>query len=180
MQNTVRDRAQRNMCFLAGPPLSGKTTVGRMLAGRLVIPFRDLDGYIEASVGMSVEEIFGSGGETAFRSMESRCLMETAAHPGPMIVALGGGTLLLPGNLETVVRRGVLVTLAPGVEELLSRAGACLNRPLARGREALQMLLESRRSHYESLPGRIDTAGMTPEEVAAKIADRFPFTLKTL
>lgn len=169
----MRDATVKNILFIAGPPFSGKSAAGRILSGRLRIPFKDLDGEIETRAGMSVCGIFASIGEVGFRKIESQCLAEVAGLPGPLVVALGGGTLLLPENLGTVIGRGVLATLAPCMTELLARAAACRDRPLASDRAALMSLLESRREHYDELPGRLDTTGMNPDEVAEALEERF-------
>lgn len=174
------DSTKRNICFIAGPPFSGKSTVGGILAERLHIPFENLDEVIEKKAGMNVHDIFSSMGEEGFRRIESQCLREVAESPGPLIVALGGGTLLLPENLKTVVSRGVLVTLKPDTNELLARFELSRGRPLAPDPEALAGLLKARRKHYASLPGRIDTGGKTPEELATFIAESCGFLLKPL
>jgi len=174
-QNSMWDNVERNICFIAGPPLSGKSTVGGILAKRLRIPFRNLDDIIEKALGMEVRDIFAAMGERAFRRIESMSLKEISDSPGPLVVALGGGTLLFPGNLETVVSRGILVTLAPDETELLARFETSRGRPLVPDRKSLEGLLKARRKHYESLPGRIDTRGKTPEEVASLIASSFGF-----
>jgi shikimate kinase len=166
------DSMERNICFIAGPPFSGKSTVGAILAGRLRVAFANLDGVIEQSAGMAVHEIFGSIGEAGFRRIESRCLREVVAATGPLVVSLGGGTLLLPENLETVISRGMLFTLIPDTTELLARFELSRGRPLVPDQVALEGLLKARMQHYASLPGRVDTRGKTPEEVAALIAER--------
>lgn len=165
------DSTKHNICFIAGPPFSGKSTVGAILARRLCMSFKNLDEVIEKSVGMAVHDIFGSIGEGGFRRIESRCLREIAGSQGPLVVALGGGTLLSPENLQTVVSRGVLVTLAPDTAELLARFTLSRGRPLVPDPEALAGLLRARREHYAGLPGRIDTTGKTPEEVVAVIVE---------
>ncbi len=179
-QNNMWDNIKRNICFIAGPPFSGKSTVGGILAIRLRIPFRNLDDMIEKAAGMEIRDIFGTIGERGFRSIESRSLKEISDSPGPLVVALGGGTLLFPGNLETVVSRGILVTLAPDETELLTRFELSRGRPLVPDHKSLEGLLKARRKHYDSLPGRIDTRGKTPEEVASLIASSFGLPLMPL
>lgn len=165
------DTTKRNMCFIAGPPFSGKSTIGAILARRLCIPFEDIDEVIERSAGVTIGDIFLSEGEDGFRRIESRCLVDIAGTPGPLVVALGGGTLLSPENLRTVVSRGVLVTLAPDTDELLARFELSGGRPLVPDQESLAVLLKARGEHYAGLPGRIDTTGKTPEEVVAVIVE---------
>ncbi|MFO7626395.1 MAG: shikimate kinase [Candidatus Fermentibacteraceae bacterium] len=169
---------KRNIFFIAGPPFSGKSTIGVILARRLRIPFENLDDLIEKRAGMPVHEVFGSMGEEGFRQIESMCLREIAASTHTLVVALGGGTLLLPENLEMVVSTGVLVTLAPDTTELLARFELSRGRPLVPDPEALAGLLKARREHYAGLPGRIDTRGKTPEEVVAVIVESSGFLPK--
>ncbi len=157
--------------FIAGPPFSGKTTVGRLLAGIMACPFTDLDRFIEERAGMSIADIFNSIGEKGFRLLESASLAElaTGTHEH-MVVALGGGTLLIPENLAVVRARGALFTLSAEPAVLAGRFSQ--GRPLARDREGLERLLRERAEHYDSLPGRIDTRGKTPGQVAGLIAEQ--------
>jgi shikimate kinase len=71
---------------------SGKTTVGRLVAGRLQTPHRDLDSMIEESAGMTIAQLFVARGEAAFRALESE-LLPAALEPG-VVASLGGGTPL--------------------------------------------------------------------------------------
>ena len=173
------DGTKPDMCFIAGPPFSGKSTVGAILAGRLHMGFENLDEVIERTAGMAVQNIFSSVGEAGFRHLESRCLREIAGTHHPLVVALGGGTLLLSENLETVISRGALFTLVPDTAELLARFKPSGGRPLVPDPVALERLLDTRMQHYASLPGRVDTRGKTPEEVAALIAERLSGFLRT-
>mgnify|MGYP000902162014 CR=1 FL=1 len=155
---------------IAGPPFSGKSTVGPLLAEILGWPFLDLDKIVESRAGASVEDIFRLRGRKAFRNLETQCLMELLGEPGPMVAALGGGTLLSRKNLRAVMKRAVIFTLDPGEEEL--RARLTPDRPLSRNPEELEKLLGERLEHYRSLPGRVDTRGLSPSETARLIAAR--------
>jgi shikimate kinase len=155
---------------LAGPPGSGKSTAGLILAGRLGVPFRDLDGLIEADAGRSIPEIFGADGEAAFRGLELRCLLRELDRDGSAVLALGGGCLLSGVALEAVLARATLVTLWASDAALTGRCGAG-SRPLAASGEDLRSLLDRRSEHYLSLPNRIDTTALTPEETADAVED---------
>lgn len=61
------------LCHLC---VSGKTTVGSVLAKNLNYMFMDSDSLIEKAVKCSIEEIFELNGEEEFRKLEtSVCLM---------------------------------------------------------------------------------------------------------
>ena len=81
--------------FLYGPPGSGKSTIGRLLAARLDLPFTDLDAVIVETDGRSIPQIFAEEGEPGFRAREKQALVDMGALPRH-VVALGGGALLNP------------------------------------------------------------------------------------
>jgi len=66
--------------FLVGLSGSGKSTVGRLLAARLQLPFIDTDSVIERRVGQSIGQVFATDGEEAFRDLERAVLQEKQAH----------------------------------------------------------------------------------------------------
>ncbi|OPL19111.1 MAG: hypothetical protein AVO35_12175 [Candidatus Aegiribacteria sp. MLS_C] len=159
--------------FIGGPPFSGKTAAGVILALQLGVPFVDLDRVIESAAGMSVPDIFVRLGEEAFRDLETQALMEVAARNGGFVAALGGGCLLRPGNLEAAMASGVLLMLTAGDDELMSRARLQEgSRPLVKDVTSLKTLLASRRGHYASLPAPIDTTGLAPEETAGRLLEK--------
>ena len=106
--------------YLVGMPGSGKSTVGREVAGRLGVPFVDLDEEIERRHGSTVPEIFADEGEAAFRALEARELVEVSRQD-PSVVACGGGVVLEPANRIALRNTGTCV--------YLERAGRSPRRP---------------------------------------------------
>jgi shikimate kinase len=157
--------------FVAGPPLSGKSSVGAVLAGVLGIPFTDLDRLVEEAAGATVDELFRTGGEAAFRELEKRCLEHSASLEGNLVLAVGGGALLDPENLDLVLAGGVLLTLWAAPAVLVSRMSRDpAARPLSMDHASLLRLLRVRESHYLSLPNCIDTSDLGVHEVAEEAA----------
>ncbi len=98
----------------------GKSTLGRRAARLLGREFADLDGAIEAAQGMTVSEIFARFGEAGFRRMETEAL-RSAAQRGDTVLALGGGTVLFPQNVQTLRDAGALVVLLDAPLALVQR-----------------------------------------------------------
>ncbi len=80
------------MIVLVGFMGAGKSTVGRLLAEELDLPFVDTDLVVQKRAGATIPGIFASGGEEAFRSLEREVVAEVLAGP-PSVVALGGGAV---------------------------------------------------------------------------------------
>lgn len=88
---------------LLGYMASGKSTVGRVLAEKMQIPFIDLDEYIEEKEGKTVSEIFENNGEIYFRKQEHVYLKELLEKQNKFILSLGGGTPCYAGNMDVLL-----------------------------------------------------------------------------
>jgi 3-dehydroquinate synthase len=146
--------------FLYGPPASGKSSLGRLLARRLRATFYDLDALIEASAGQSIPDIFSAEGELGFRRRERDALETLLAGPSG-IVALGGGALLDADNRAAVEAAGPVLRLSAPFDEILRRLNASAEngRPLLDGdtQARLRNLLDERQPHYASFPLQLET-----------------------
>lgn len=115
--------------ILVGLMGAGKTTIGRRLAKRLSIPFRDADHEIEAAANLSVAEIFAQHGEAHFRDGEKKViarLLEEGTH----VLATGGGAWMNDETRSTVKGRGVSVWLKAEFDILMERVRRRSHRPL--------------------------------------------------
>jgi shikimate kinase len=157
---------------LVGPMGAGKTTVGRLLAARWGVPFRDTDDDIERADGRSVSDIFVESGEEHFRALE-RAAVGRALTDHPGVLALGGGAVMAEETRRAVAGQPV-VFLRVGLTDAATRVGLGASRPLLLGnvRGTMKALLEERSPVYESVSvAVVDTDGRTADEVAALVEE---------
>jgi len=159
--------------ILVGFMGTGKTSVGRVLAGRLQRDFVDMDGELEARAGKPITRVFAEDGEGAFRRMERELVAELARRNN-LVVAAGGGVVLDPGNIRAFGATGRVICLQAAPDEILRRVAGSNHRPLLeQGDKAgrIRKLLETRRQLYDAIPLRVDTTGKTLDEVAARVLE---------
>lgn len=127
--------------FLIGPMGAGKTTVGRLLAKSVGLGFIDSDKEIERRTGVSIPMIFEYEGEAGFRKREADVLADLT-QMSAIVLATGGGSILLPENRECLRSRGFVVYLHCPIEKQLERTQKDSNRPLLKTENPRQKLAE--------------------------------------
>lgn len=168
----------KDFVFLYGPPGVGKSTVGKLLAAELNLPFVDLDDEIVNLADKQISEIFSDEGEEIFRAHEQEILNNILSGP-PGIIALGGGALLNIQNQEMVEANGQVVFLEASVNVMSERINNSHSvRPLISEAPAkkLKNLISQRAKHYASFPRRCHTDNLSIEDVVwevQKIVGRF-------
>ena len=152
---------------------SGKTAVGRALARRLGLTFADSDAEIESRTGVDIAYIFEREGEEGFRIRE-REVIDALTQKAGIVLATGGGAILLPENRERLAARGTVVFLDTTIEQQLERTRRSRHRPLLAGtdrRARLEELAATRDPLYRSIAAvTIRTDGRAPTAVAGDIA----------
>jgi len=147
--------------FLVGMMGAGKTSVGRVLAKRLQKSFYDSDQVIEDRTGVKIPVIFEIEGEAGFRVRESTVIDElTELHD--IVLATGGGAVLIETNRDRLRTRGTVVYLRATVRDLLNRTRHDKNRPLLQAadpRARLTELYEKRDPLYREVAHLIVDTG---------------------
>jgi len=150
IEGRVKRALDRRSIVLVGLMGAGKSTVGRRLAARLGLRFRDADNEIEAAAGMSIPDIFATYGEAHFRDGERR-VIERLLHGKPMVLATGGGAYMDSATREAIAECGVSVWLRADLETLMRRVRKRSNRPLLQNPDpegTMQRLIDARYPVY--------------------------------
>jgi shikimate kinase len=152
---------------LVGAMGAGKSTVGRLLAERWDVAFRDTDDDVEHAEGRSISDIFVDSGEEHFRALEREAVAHALGeHAG--VLAVGGGAVMRPETRSLLAGHRV-VFLQVGLTDAAARVGLGTSRPLLLGnvRGTLKALLDERTPVYQAVAdASVDTDGRTPDEVA--------------
>lgn len=178
MTDDTTDQQGRNI-VLSGMMGSGKSTIGRIVAGLLDRPFVDTDKQVEETAGCSVATIFAEQGEAAFRDMEREAVRRVAATQG-QVVSLGGGVVMDPDNVAHLRATGDIVWIDVPVEVLVGRLASSAKpnkRPLLEGDQdpdALHSRLSALRAErYDAYASSavyvLDTMGRSSEVVAQEV-----------
>ncbi len=161
--------------ILIGAPGAGKTTVGEILAGKLVCSFADSDQLVESEHGQNVRDIFVNQGEATFRQWE-HAAVEAALKECEGVLSLGGGAVMDTNTAKELHESGApIFWLEVSSSVAFRRAGLSVRRPLLIGnvRANLEALLETRTPVYAGLAThRIDANTLDAQELAQQIADQ--------
>lgn len=158
------------LVVLVGPPGAGKTSVGRVLAERRQVAFRDTDTDVEATAAKAVSDIFVEDGEPVFRELE-RAAVRRALEEHDGVLALGGGAVQDAGTRQLLAGHTV-VFLDVGLAAATERVGFNRSRPLLvlNPRAELQRMLVQRRPAYEEVATWVvETDGRDVDDVVQAI-----------
>lgn len=156
--------------YLIGLMGAGKTTVGRLLAKSLSMPFYDSDKAIEDVTGVDIATIFEFEGEKGFRIRENKMIKELTELED-VVLATGGGVILNKENRERLKENGFVVYLQCSVDRIVDRTSRSSQRPLLNvdnPREKIQSILDERESLYLSCADFVIDSGQMQSKAAVK------------
>jgi shikimate kinase len=170
---------KRNI-YLVGPMGSGKSAVGRILARMVEAPFMDSDAEIEKRTGVDISYIFEREGEPRFRQREKEAI-EALTAIEPLVMATGGGAILLPENRGLLSQRGSVIYLMTSVEQQTHRVSHARHRPLLANVEPevkLRQLMAEREPLYCAVADfKVSTDGRRIQAVAEEIIKALGFPI---
>lgn len=165
--------------YISGFMATGKSAVGSIISRKLKLPFIDLDDVIEQKETKTIPEIFTEDGESHFRELEWKYLLElTKTFKG--IVSLGGGALQNQQIVDHLKLHGLLVYIDTPLDIILERVLGNPKRPITRdsngeikNKEKLKIELETlystRLKYYKQAQIKVLTSGIESKEVVANL-----------
>lgn len=165
---------------LVGLMGAGKTTVGRRLANRLDLPFRDADTEIEKAAGSNIADIFKEFGEAHFRDGEQRVIHRLLGE-GPQVLATGGGAFMNPKTREATRESGISVWLKADLDVLMKRVSRRSHRPLLQNDDpeaVMKRLIDERYPIYATADLSIESKEGPHDAVVDEIVHALAIKLK--
>ena len=162
--------------ILIGPTGAGKTTVGRLLATKLNLPFLDLDEEIEMRCGADIPWIFDVEGESGFREREARVFSELVGQ-GAVVVSTGAGVVLRPENQDLLkAHQRYVIWLQADLKTQFDRLKNDKNRPLlqvADPKAKLKAMANEREPLYRAYSSiQVQTRRTNPSIVVRQIIEQ--------
>jgi XRE family aerobic/anaerobic benzoate catabolism transcriptional regulator len=171
--STPSENTRRKRIALIGLRGGGKSTLGKLLAGRLDVPFIELDREIEKRSGTTLSAIFDMFGQDTFRRAEREALDEVLRGHSSFVIATSGSIVTEPGTLELLLASCFTVWIRAEPAEHMKRVMAQGDmRPMAKSSRAMDDLvsiLRSREPLYAKAEVALSTSGKTPEQTLAEL-----------
>lgn len=172
MPETLRDKARaalgkRNL-ILVGLMGAGKSSVGRIVATQLGIPFIDTDAEIERVSRMTISELFAAYGEQEFRALESR-VIKRILRSGPRVVSTGGGAFINERTRKFIKKGGLSLWLKADLDVLWERVSKRDTRPLLKTeypKKTLEDLMNARYPIYAEAEMTVISREIRKEKMA--------------
>lgn len=158
---------------LSGFMATGKSTVGKLLAARLGLPFVDTDAALEELTGKTTAELFAGEGEGRFREREAELVLRLLGDGVQRVLGFGGGTVTIPRVRHAALESSLVVTLTASAEKIVGRVESVAARPNLRALSTIDRIrdmLDLRRRAYAECHLSLATDTMTPAALAGQIA----------
>jgi shikimate kinase len=152
---------------------SGKTTIGKLMANKLNVPFRDTDEVIVAQTGKSVSEIFLEEGEDAFRLLEKAVLRQELLSDDTVLALGGGAPISIDAQSALRAIASPVIYFDISLASVAPRIGFNLDRPLllSNPRGQWETLMQERRPIYEAIADKvIDVNGKSEDDIVNEIS----------
>lgn len=167
------DADRKSRVALIGLRAGGKSTLGRLLAERLGVPFVEMHQEIERDSGMSLSEIFSLSGQGAYRRYERRALERVVEQHPRAVIATGGSLVSEPATFDLLLTACYTVWIQAAPEDHMRRAIEQGDlRPISGNAEAMQDLhriLDERADLYAKADAAVMTTGRSVEESLADL-----------
>ena len=135
------------LCGMMG---SGKSIIGKKLAKEIDFKFLDTDKFIEGKVGKSINKIFIENGETFFRKLEEKMILEILKNK-KTVIALGGGSIVNKIIRNSIKNNSYNIYLDVNIDILVKRLKKSKNRPLIHKKniyQTIETLINKRKKFY--------------------------------
>ncbi|HXX25146.1 MAG TPA: helix-turn-helix transcriptional regulator [Pseudolabrys sp.] len=171
------DLRQRRIALI-GLRGGGKSTLGRLVAERLNMPFIELDREIERRAGASLSEIFDMFGQETFRRAEREALEDVLRHHRHFVMATSGSIVTDPGTMELLLSSCFTIWVRAEPKDHMRRVIEQGDmRPMAnsaRAMEDLIAILKSREPLYAKAEASVTTTGKSPEQNLSELMRVIP------
>lgn len=170
--DAVREALGTRSVVLVGLMGAGKSAIGRKLAQKLSLPFRDADAEIEKAAGQSIAEIFENYGEPEFRRLEERVISRLLGD-GPQVLATGGGAFMNASTRSSIGKSGLSIWLSADLDLLMARVSRKATRPLLKQpnpREIMATLIRERYPVYATADIEVASQDITKDQMADRVA----------
>lgn len=175
----IRRGLRHRSIVLVGLMGAGKSTVGRRLASRLGLLFKDADNEIETAAHLTIADIFELYGEPKFRELEERVIARLLRE-GPLVLATGGGAFMRPDTRARVAESGISVWLKAELGVLMRRVRKRGHRPLLQNPDpegTMRDLMEIRHPIYALADLTVESPDVPHERVVRDVMEALDRTM---
>ena len=162
-------KSKKNLVFL-GMMGSGKSSIGSLIAKKLLLNFIDIDNVIENELGLSIKKIFETKGENYFRKFEEKTTLKKLKSSST-VISLGGGAFSNKEIRKEVIKNHISFWLNWSDDILLNRIKDSKKRPLAFNSSENEIidLIKKRSNIYSKALYKIECDNLTKNEIVKEI-----------